>query len=190
MTRTGSGVEVGRLSDRVEVLSLLKTTKEDGTAYTWEPVRLTWAQTELMTRTNVYSVHGVGAAGVSFTMRRQPLDLDSALRWKGQHCLITAIRPLGRMYLTVEAALVVLSQCRNPETGDTFPAVMTEEYVRHEQLEPMAKNIIQRVLVTPKAVRARTGPLVVVDGVEWPIITPYELDPHKNEYTLRRKVAL
>ena len=190
MTKTDSGVAVGRLSDRVEVQELLKTTGESGTAWTWEAVRKTWALAELMTRPNVYSVHGLGAAGVTFTLRRQPLDLDSALYWRGQHCLITAIRPLGRLYLTVEAALVVLSQCRNPRTGETFPAVMTEKYVRHEQLEPMANNTHQRVLVAPKAVRLTSGPLVEVDGVEWPIITPYELDPHKNEYELERTVDL
>ena len=143
-----------------------------------------------MTKTNIYSVHGLGAAGVSFTLRRQALDLDNALRWRGQHCLITAIRPLGRLYFTVEAALVVLSQCRDPKTGETFPAVMTEEYVRHEQLEPMATNEHRRVLVTPKAIQLRPGPLVEVDGVEWPILTPYELDPHKNEYVLERTVDL
>lgn len=190
MIKTDSGVEVGRLSDRVEVLGLLKTTSEGSTAYTWETIRRTWAQTELAARPNVYSVHGIGAAGVSFTLRRQPLDLDSALRWKGQHCLITAIRPRGRLYLTVEAALVVLSQCRNPETEETFPAVMTERYVGHQQLEPMAVNKYRRVLVTPKAVRLIPGPLVVVDGVEWPITTPYELDPHKNEYAIERSVDL
>ena len=190
MIKTDSGVEVGRLSDRVEVLGLLKTTGEEGTAYTWETVRRTWAKTELTARTNVYSVHGVGAAGVSFTLRRQPLDLDSALRWKGQHCLITAIRPLGRLYLTVEAALVVLSQCQNPRTGETFPAIVTERYVGHQQLEPMAVNTHRRVLVTPKAVRLAPGPLVEVDGVPWPITTPYELDPHKNEYELKRDVDL
>lgn len=190
MTRTDSGVEVGRLRDRVEVLSLLKTSGEDGTAYTWEQVRRTWAQAELSGRTNVYSVHGIGAAGVKFVLRRQPLDLDCALRWKDQHCLITAIRPLGRLYLTVEAALVVLSQCRDPKTGDTFPAVMTERYAGHQQLEPMAQGLHQRVLVTPKAVRLTPGPLVEVDGVLWPVITPYELDPHKNEYGLERTVDL
>ncbi len=156
----------------------------------WEPIRRTWAQAELATRPNVYSVHGLGAAGVSFTLRRQPLDLDSALRWRGQHCLITAIRPLGRMYLTVDAALVVLSQCRNPRTGEAFPAVMTEEYVRHQQLEPMAVNSRRRVLVAPKAVRLTPGPLVEVDGTPWPIVTAYELDPHKNEYMLERTVDL
>ena len=207
MTKTDNGMEVGRLSDRVEVLGLRLTSadvppqvahsesvsSEDVTAmraWAWEMVRRTWASAKLMSRPNVYSVHGLGAAGVTFTLRRQPLNLDSALWWRGQHCLITAIRPLGRLYLTVDAALVVLSRCRDPKTGDTFPAVMTEEYVRQEQMEPMAKNICQRVLVTPKAVKLTPGPLVEVDGVEWPIITPYELDPHKNEYTLRRKATL
>lgn len=190
MTKTTSGVEVGRLSDRVEVLGLVKTSGEGGAAYTWETVRKTWARAELAARPNVYSVHGLGAAGVAFTMRCQPIDLDSALYWRGQHCLITAIRPIGRMYLTVDAALVVLSRCRNPRTGETFPGVITERYVGHQQQEPMAVNAYQRVLVTPKAVRLAPGPLVEVDGVAWPIITSYELDPHKNEYGLRRTVDL
>ena len=206
MTKTDSGVEVGRLSDRVEVLAFRNVPKLDtsdvppipdapelkpsASQWEWDRIRLTWAQTELMTKTNVYSVHGLGAAGVSFTLRRQGLTLDSALRWRGQHCLITAIRPRGRNYLTVEAALVVLSRCRNPRIGETFPAVMTEKYVGHQQLDPMAVNIHRRVLVTPKAVRLAPGPLVEVDGVEWPITTRYELDPHKNEYELERTVDL
>lgn len=190
MTRTDSGVEVGRLNERLDVLELRKTGEDPGTAWTWETVRRTWAIAELMTRGNIYSVHGIGAAGVTFTLRRQPLGLNAALRWRGQHCMITAVRPLGRLYWTVEAALVVLSQCRNPRTGETFPAVMTERYVGHRQLEPMAVNTHQRVLVTPKAVRLTPGPLVEVDGVEWPIITPYELDPNKNEYVLEKTVDL
>lgn len=191
MTKTDSGVEVGRLNERVDVLSL-QNESEPGTPAVWEwtAVRRTWAKAELMAKNNVYSVHGLGAAGVSFILRRQGLDLDNALYWRGQHCLITAIRPLGRLYLAVEAALVELSQCRNPQTGETFPAVMTERYVGHQQLEPMAVNRRQRVLVTPKAVRLTPGPLVEVDGVEWPIITPYELDPHKNEYARERTVDL
>lgn len=189
MSKTDA-VEVGRLNDRVEVLELRSASVAPPQTWAWERVRRTWAGAELMTRPNIYSVHGLGAAGVMFTLRRQPLDLDSALWWRGQHCLITAIRPLGRLYLTVEAALVVLSQCRSPRTGETFLAVMTEKYVRHEQLEPMATNEHRRVLVTPKAVRLAPGPLVEVDGVEWPILTPYELDPHKNEYILGRTVDL
>lgn len=190
MTKTDSGVEVGRLDNRLEVLELVPSEEDGRMAHTWEIIRRTWAIAQLMQKANLYSVHGIGAAGVSFTLRRQPLGLDNALRWRGQHCLITSIRPLGQLYWTVEAALVVLSQCRNPETGETFPAVMTERYVRHEQLEPMAVNTHQRVLVTPKAVRLAPGPWVEVDGVEWPVMMPYELDPHRNEYVLKRTVDL
>ena len=188
---TANSAAVGRLNERVEVLGLQNVSESDTpAAWEWAAVRRTWAGFELMTKPNVYSVHGLGAAGVSFTLRRQGLDLDNALFWRGQHCLITAIRPLGRLYLEVDAALVVLSRCRNPKTGDAFPAVVTEKYVRHEQLEPMAQNKHRRVLVTPKAVKLTPGPLVEVDGVEWPITTPYELDPHKNEYAIERTIDL
>lgn len=191
MTRSDSRVEVGRLNDRVDVLAFQDVSEPDApAAWEWRSIRRTWAGAELSSKANIYSVHGIGAAGVSFVLRRQDITLDHALRWKGQHCLITAIRPLGRLYLTVEAALVVLSQCRDPRTGETFPAVMTERYVGHQQLEPMAINDHQRVLVTPKVVRLTPGPLVEVEGVPWPIITPYELDPHKNEYEIRRRVEL
>lgn len=190
MTKTDSGVEVGRLNDRVDVLALQKPAEENGVSWAWASVRRTWAKAELTTKANIYSVHGLGAAGVIFTLRRQPLGLDNALQWQGQHCLITAIRPLGRLYLTVEAALVVISQCEDRYTNTRFPAIMTEKYLAHQQLEPMAVNTHQRVLVTPKAVRLAPGQLVVVDGAEWPVITPYELDPNKNEYVLERTVDL
>lgn len=174
------------MGTRVEVLEL----RQENGAYTWDPVRVTWAKAVLTSRRNNYSVHGIGAAGVTFILRRQPITLNSAIRWQGQHCFITGILPLDYGHLTVEAALVAPSQCRNPETGETFPAVMTERYVRHQQLEPMAVNTHQRVLVTPKAVRLAPGPLVEVDGVLWPVVTPYELDPNKNEYVLERTVDL
>lgn len=213
MTRTDNGVEVGKLDERVEVLELVQTQKMSGVGaglcagptdpaadtrggaeaapyYAWQTVRRTWGSVKLSERKNIYSVHGIGAAGVTVILRRQPIDLDSALLWRGQHCLITAIRPLGRLYLSVEAALVELSQCRDPETGARFPAVMTEEYVQHQQLEPMAVNTHRRVLVTPKAVRLSPGPLVEVDGTPWPVLTPYELDPHKNEYIIGKTVDL
>lgn len=191
MTKTDSGVEVGRLSERVAVLNFRNTSGPDtSAAWEWGTIRRTWARAELMAKPNIYSVHGIGAAGVTFTLRRQGITLDNALLWQGRHCLITAIRPLGRLYLTVEAALVVLSRCRDPKTGDTFPAVMTEKYVGHQQLEPMAINTHQRVLVVPKAVRLLPGQLVEVDGTPWPIRTPYELDPHKNEYEIARTIDL
>ena len=190
MTKPDSGVEVGRLNDRVEVLGLAAATDESGTTHTWETVRRTWAKAELMARSNIYSVHGIGAAGVTFTLRRQPLGLDNALQWHEQHCLITSIRSLGRLYLAVEAALVVLSQCEDRYTGTKFPAVMTERYLSHQQLEPLAINTLRHVLVTPKCIQLEPGRLVEADGVSWPIRVAHLLDPHKNEYELERTVDL
>lgn len=178
--------DAGSLDQRLTVLSLIR---EDKT-YRWEAERLTWARAELSQRTNVYSIHGIGTAGVTFTMRRQPLDLGNALLWRGRHCMITAIRPLGRLHLTAEAALVEVSGCEDKYTDTSFPGVMTEKYLGHQQLEPQAINTLRHVLVTPKAIELTPGRLVEVAGTPWPIQTAHLLDPWKNEYELERTVDL
>lgn len=88
---------------------------------------------------------------------------------------------------TPRAALMGLSQCRNPKAGEAFPAVITEKYVRHEQLEYIAQNVYQRVPAVHKTVKLRSSLLVVVDGVGWPIATSCELNTHKNGYVPERK---
>ena len=93
-------VEVGRLNERLEVLELRDTAQEGASAWAWETVRRTWAAYELAARPSVYSVRRLGSAGVRFILRRQGISLDSALWWRGQHCFITAIRPLERLYLS------------------------------------------------------------------------------------------
>lgn len=179
-------VAAGDFDQRLAVLNLAR----EGQAYRWRRSRLTWAKAELSTRSNVYSVHGIGAAGVTFTMRRQPLELGNALLWCGQHCMITAIRPLGRLHLTVEAALVVVSDCADKYTDTTFPAILTEKYLGHQQLEPQAVNTMRYVLVTPKTIELTPGRLVEVDGKRWPIQVAHLQDPWKNEYELERTVDL
>lgn len=184
---TGSDyVDAGSMDERIAVLELL----QDGSTYQWSVLRRSWAKAELSTRKNVYSVHGIGATGVTFTMRRQGLTLGDAICWRGQHCMITAIRPRGFMHLTVEAALVVLSQCEYKYSGLKFPAVMTEKYLGHQQTEPQAINTYRNVLVTPKPIELTPGLLVEVDGKTWPIQTAHLLDPWKNEYEVERTVDL
>lgn len=175
--------DAGELRERPVVLHLQGA---DG-SYEWQPVRKTWASAELSVRKNVWSVHGIGATGVTFIMRRQPLTLDNALRWKGQHCFITSITPWGRNHIKVEAALVVVTECENRHEGVKFPGIITEEYHRHEQLVPQAINILHHVLVTPKCIELTPGKLVEVgDTGPWNILTAHLLDPHKNEYIIER----
>ena len=202
---TGTEGAAGRLRDRVEVLEFKSAgadtpgSRDESVssagaalpqAWEWETVRRTWTQADLMTRLNVYSVHGQvqppqGPDGGNKAVLAPPAQ--GAVQREG---LAAQDEAHPRRADAVDAALVVLSRCRNPATGERFPAVMTERYAGHRQEEPMALNTHRRVLVAPKAVRLAPGPLVEVDGVEWPILTHYELDPHKNEYTLERTVDL
>ena len=174
------------MGTRVEVLGLQK----NGLTYDWEPTTVIWAKAALTNKRNNFSVHGIGAAGVTFIIRRHPLTLDRAVRWNGQHCFITSILPIDYGHLSVEAALVEVSQCEDRYTGTRFPAIMTEKYLAHQQLDPMAINTLRHVLVTPKCIQLEPGKLVEVDGVSWPIQVAHLLDPHKNEYELERTVDL
>ena len=178
--------DAGELDQRPEVLSLTQTE----TGYEWTAARRTWAAVELPGRRSVYSVHGMSTTGASFYLRKQPLTKDQALQWKGYHCFITATTPCGRSQMRVDTALVQLTDCEEKYTGTKFPAVVTEEWQRHEQQEPMAVNTLRHVLVTPKCIELKPGRLVEVAGEAWPIRTAHLLDPHKNEYIIEREVDL
>lgn len=180
-------IDAGKLDERVKVLAF---TEQSPGVWTWKQVRATWAKVELSTRHNVWSVHGIGATGVTMTMRRQDLRLANALEWRGQHCFITAIEPMGRSHLTVSAALVALAQCEDKVAGIKFPASLTEKYLGHEQLEPYATNVLRHVLVTPKAIQLKPGQLVEVDGTAWPVTLAHTLDLWHNEYEIERTVDL
>ena len=78
-------VDAGSLNERLTVLELREGPES---AYTWTEARRTWGAAEPSAKRNVWSVHGIGAAGVTFTIRRQPLALDNAILWNGQHCFL------------------------------------------------------------------------------------------------------
>lgn len=179
-------VDAGELRERPTVLTLAQT----DTGWEWQAARKTWASAELATQKNVWSVHGIGATGVTFLMRRQMLSLDHALQWHGHHCFITSIVPWSRNHIQVKAALVVVSSCEDKYTGTKFPGIVTEKYNGHDQLVPQAVNTMQRVLVTPKCIELRPGRLVHVGGEDWPILTAHQLDPQKNEYIIEKVVDL
>lgn len=202
-------IDAGKLDERVAVLALAEDPKE---TFAWKQIRLTWARAELSTRKNVWSAYGVGATGVTFTLRRQDLTLAHALSWRGQHCFLTAISPFGRNHLKVEAALVEVVQCRaaadmaagrsgelnrpalTPGGAISFPGVVTEKYQRSREETPHTTVETGLILNVPKAVPVLAeGRIVAIDG---PAAGSYEiqavhcLDPNRAEYEiLRRKDA-
>lgn len=180
-------IDAGDLRERLEVLEL----RGDGAGgWQWVSVRRTWGAAELSARKNVWSAHSIGAAGVTFTVRRQALTPGHALLWRGQHCFLTSILPLGQNHLTVTAALTEITACEDRFTGTTFPGTVTEPYRGHEQREPQAVNTIRRILVTPKQVMLLPGRPVRMGGTDWPITTAYLLEPWYNEYELERTADL
>ena len=180
-------VSAGELRDRVELLELVET---DGT-FGWQVRKRTWAKAELSEKTNLFSKVGVGARQVVFTLRRQPLSLHEAIRWRGRHCFLTSIVPDGLGHLTVSAALVDLVPCvgcaNKTPRGPAFPGVLTEKYLKHDQETPMATNTLTYVLVTPKAIALEPGPLVEVAGTAYKVTVAHTLDEYKNEYEITRK---
>lgn len=178
------------LKDRVVIRRL--TYDVDGDAFVWENEIPSWARVELDTRSNLFSSVGIGARGVTLTMRRSSrLTLYKALRWRGQHCFLTAITDADPGFVTVKAALCDPVSCRanmdKAEPGLRFPGVLTERYVGHEQPDLHAEVITDYVLVTPKAITLDPGSWVTAAGRYYRVLEPHELDPYKNEYVIRRK---
>ena len=191
----------GQLSEPLEVLELRET--EEG-VWSWVTLRRIWAQVEQTAKTNLFSKVGVGARGAAVVLRRQSLTLHHALRWRGRHLFLTAITEHSRNYLNVSAALVSPVSCvaKRYQTGmgegnrptktelpsQTFPGVLTEQYVRYEQEDTHAKARRCLVLVTPKAISLREGDLVTVtDGAAaavYNVQTCHVLDEFKNEYEI------
>ena len=178
------------LRERVEVLELAAV--EGG--WVWRSVRMSWAQVELTGRTNLFSKVGIGARDASLVLRKQPITLCNALRWRNQHLFLTAITENTHGWLEVSAAQVELVPCRGNVHQGTgvplFPGILTEKYLRYEQEKPMATNTLTYVLVTPKAVELTRGGLVEVAGEPHVVQVAHTLDPAKNEYELWRKKDL
>lgn len=181
-------VDAGGMRDRMEVLGLVQD--RDGN-WAWSPVRRTWGKVTLSVLKNLFSTVGIGARDASILVRRQELTLHNALRWNGTHLFLSSILPFGRNHLELRAALVTPVECRKDAdktpTGCVFPGVLTEKYVGHEQMDPLAVVTGDYVLVTPKPITLAPGSWVICDGRYYRVLVPHELDEYKNEYEIRRK---
>lgn len=179
------------LDEKVEILSLIQDETTNDLA--WHPVRKCWAAVDLDLQKNIFSSIGIGARGATIAIRaEQKLSLHQALRWRGQFLFLTSIVLVSsRDKKEVKAALCTPIDCQadmdQPSPGIHFPGILTEKYVGHEQLEPMAVVTRDLVLVVPKAVVLAPGSWVRVGPDIYQVLVPHELDEWKNEYEIQRK---
>lgn len=200
------GITGSALKERIQVLGL--DYDKDTDTYSWAEKRRIWAAAEQDARNNLFSSVGVGARGVTFTIRKSPgLTLHNAFFWRGQHCFLTSIVDGDPGFQVVKAALCERVSCsavhrkdtlgpgNKPQTEESppvfFPGILTEKYAGYAQEETYAKEEILYVLVTPKPVTLAAGALVtVLDGPAAQVYNAracHVLDPYKNEYEIFRR---
>ena len=199
-------MNAGHLQQRIELLELVEV---DGN-FSWQmlrPAAATIPKVNLSAQTlrSRFSAIGKTVEPIVFQIRRQPLTLDHAIRYKGQHCHLTKIADEERIFHKVEAGIVRVETCTaylpleldegidfpHGYTVDfTFPAALTEKYVRFVDENPMNTNEFSLVLVVPKAVRLKPGTIVEVLGEPYEVRIPHELGLHQNEYEVVRSFDL
>lgn len=192
----------GALRERVYLLTLCE--QPDGC--TWERATAIHAAVSYPKTSNLFSRVGIGVRSVRLRIRRRDgMTLHDAMELDGQHLFLTRIETEhDRLYQTVEAAAVTPVVCtvsRKQVTTDarhnrptltqakvyTFPACMTEKYVRFDSLTPQDVTETTYVLVTPKPVTLHTGEVVTVGTDVFCVQIGHTLDPYKNEYEVVRK---
>lgn len=177
----------GDLREKLTVLTLSHTTG----AWSWIPLRQTWANIAPAKGQTIFSRVGTGAPGVSLVCRKQSIRPGQLLRWKDQYIYPVAVRSRGLTHLEVDGAIVQLSACcASPDAqppGARFPAILTEKYLKHEQEDPYSVNDLTYVLVTPPEIMLRPGTLVQVDTLNYEVLVVHALDPSKLEYEINRR---
>ena len=193
------------LREKIEILTLERDEKTG--AFSWVAERKRWAAVKLDSQRNLFSAVGAGARGVTVTIRPDRwVTLRNAFRWNGEFLHLTAIsmgaerdRQEIRAAICHPATLTAKPQDRTgrdsrnrpvaiPQASYTFPGILTERYHRSEEDEVVRREMLERVLVTPKAVELRPGDLVQ-RGEEPPytVMQRLDLEDYKTEYVIERR---
>lgn len=192
---------VGALRDLIQFLKLEQT--ENG--FEWVSQTNMFAQVKQKTSKNIFSTVGLGVPTVEFTIRNRHITLDNALMFKGQHCFITNIEehPDSRNFYKVTTAAITPRICSvqrrtaeldpvynrpilSDNTKITFPACVTEKYIKTAVETPQTNTEQCLVLVVPKAITLKVGEQITLEGKVWRVVVPHELDNWKNEYEIIR----
>ncbi|MEG1492563.1 MAG: hypothetical protein RR394_09965 [Oscillospiraceae bacterium] len=187
----------GELDTKLSVLQLLKTEN----CWAFNPFHQTFGHVEIKNTRNIFSTTAMSARTVEVTVRRQAITLRDSLLWGDKQLFISAIDDSKKHLLTITAAeiapVTVLrkierygkNEMNNPirlaPVEQTFPAWISEKYVKLEKDKPAANIETVFVLIVPKAVDVlAVGDLIVFGGAAYAVEICHLLDPNKNEYEI------
>lgn len=195
-------VRAGELRERVTILAL--TQRPDGTGWDWQEGKTTWAKVEQTGKRSLFSIVGMSRPEWRVTMRRQPLTLFQALRWRGHFLFLAELTHPDRGHIelsavqaepvqcTVQRTKVEKNELNNPtlttERVLSFPACLTEKYEGFSQGTVHDTLTHTLVAICPKAVTLRAGEVVAVDGARYRVQIEHTLSEYKNEYEITREV--
>lgn len=190
----------GILKDNIMQLSL----KKQDNNYIWGVDGNVWAKADYTGNKNIFSNLGYGEKQVKFLIRKRDLTLHNAFLWNNRHCFITDIIEVDRRFYEVNTALIEPKQCSVSRSTDTpvldnynrpikasenyiitFPACLSEKYVRQTEEHPMSKVESVNILTTPKLIELQNGELISIQGLDYEIIVSHTFDDYKNEYEIR-----
>lgn len=190
----------GELVDRVKVM---RYTRDEGGNYAWVHAKSIWAKAELTAKTSIYAKFGQSAGQVLFTARKRAYALGDMLYWDGGMHYVIGIRPINRMYVTLDTARVSVRTCTAKPVRVTYNAlnrpvytdapmytlqvIAAERYYGSSQDTPQTTTRRTLVLVTPKDIDLKAGDLIEFDDADYVIRVRHDLDDIKREYEIERK---
>ena len=195
-------VRAGEMRERVTILTL--TEKPDKTGCEWTETKTTWAKVEKTGKRSLFSTVGAGREEWRVTMRKQPLTLHQALRWRGHFLFLSDLTCPDRGHMEASTAMiepvigklhrtkVEKNDLNNPslttEQVLSFPVCLTEKYTGFSQGEVHDTLTHTLVAICPKAVSLRAGEVVTVGNDRYRVQIEHTLSEFKNEYEITREV--
>lgn len=184
----------GNLRKKITILEL----DSQYNVWTWVPFHETMAQIERLNKRSIFSAVALAAVPLELILRPQKISLANSILWGDQQLYITAVEQLRYAVkvnaaplqsVTVEQRIVRFerNELNNPVPLDpeiiSFPAWLTEKYVKANRDVPRTAIETGYVLIVPKAIpEIPTGDIIDIDGKAYAVEVRHLLDPDRNEY--------
>lgn len=184
------------LDKRISILEL----DSQHNVWAWVPFHDTMAQIVRLNRRSIFSSVALAAVSLELTVRAQSVGLQNSILWGEQQLYITEVErqrhfvvikasPLQPVTVEREIVRYGRNEMNNPVRLEpetlSFPAWLTEKYVKADRDLPRTALETGYVLIVPKAIpEIPVGDVIEVDGKSFAVEQQHLLDPDRSEYEI------